>query len=531
MPKDLNDGSEHAPAQLNWGQSMIERYTINISKSLMLGTAAGLVALSAAQAADLPVKAKAIEYVKVCSAYGAGFWYIPGSDTCIRLSGAIRIGTTFNGAAWDVPFFVGGTGGANAYGRNYFATRARFYLNEDTRTNTEYGVLRTYASALMDWTQGTSAIAGGNIVELDFAFIQFAGFTFGKAVSEFDPQWALAFPVIGTTTGGLAGSHNDTGIPQLAYTATFGNGVSGTLSLEDGQPYRDAGLANMSLTGANALIGPFGSTTLPSGTIGVNNFQGNAEMGDHVPDMVGNLRLDQSWGSLHFGAAAHELHGSYYNPIDSTSGHPGATWGYAVTGAFELKNLPTGSGDSLKFVTAFANGAAKYIFGGSWDTAGAGRLAKLGDGGMGFGYVLDGVYGNGTSIQKSDSWQAAAFYEHYWNPNWRTSLWGTYSHISYGAGGNALLLAAANAGRLSTGFTNATGSFDLALAEVGTRTAWTPVKDLTFSAEFSYVRLQQNLNGTFTTTGTSIPGVAAGTTFQLKDQNLYTGAVEARRNF
>jgi hypothetical protein len=510
---------------------MIERHCIHLTKSFMLGTAAGFVALTAAQAADLPVKAKAIEYVKVCSAYGAGFWYIPGTDTCIRLGGAIRIGTTFNGAAWDVPFFQGGTGGANAYGRNYFATRARFYLNEDTRTNTEYGVVRTYANLLMTWTQGNAAIAGGEPVEIDAAFIQFAGFTLGKAVSEFDPQWALAKPIIGTTTGGLSGSHNDTGINQLAYTATFGNGVSGTISLEDGQPYRDAGLANTSLTGTNALIGPFGATVLPTGTYGVNSFQGNAETGDHVPDIVGNLRLDQAWGSLHFGAAAHELHGTYYTPTDSTTGHPGATWGYAVTGAFELKNLPTGSADSLKVVAAFANGAAKYIFGGAWDTAGGGRLAKIGDGGLGFGYVLDGVYGNGTSIQKSDAWQAAAFYEHYWSPQWRTSVFGSYSHISYGAAGDALLLAAANAGRLSTGFTNATGSFDLALAEVGTRTAWSPVKDLTFAAEFTYVRLDQHLNGTFTTSGTAIPGSPAGTTFQLKDQNLYQGAVEVRRNF
>jgi hypothetical protein len=510
---------------------MIERYYVHLTKSFMLGTAAGLVALSAAQAADLPVKAKAIEYVKVCSAYGAGFWYIPGTDTCIRLGGAIRIGTTFNGSAWDVPFFQGGTGGANAYGRTYFTTRARFYLNEDTRTNTEYGVVRTYANLLMTWTQGNAGIAGGEPVEIDAAFIQFAGFTLGKAVSEFDPQWALAKPIIGTSTGALSGSHNDTGINQLAYTATFGNGVSGTISLEDGQPYRDAGLANTSLTGTNALIGPFGAATLPSGVYGVNNFQGNAENGDHVPDIVGNLRLDQAWGSLHFGAAAHELHGTYYTPTDSTTGHPGATWGYAVTGAFELKNLPTGSADSLKVVGAFANGAAKYIFGGSWDSAGAGRLAKVGDGGLGFGYVLDGVYANGTGIMKSDAWQAAAFYEHYWSPEWRTSVFGSYSHISYGSGGDALLLAAANAGRLSTGFTNATGSFDLALAEVGTRTAWSPVKDLTFAAEFSYVRLDQHLNGTFTTSGTAIPGSPAGTTFQLKDQNLYQGAVEVRRNF
>ncbi len=81
-------------------------------KSLMLGTAAGFVALTGAQAADLPVKAKAVEYVKICSLYGAGFYYIPGTDTCIRIGGAVRLDTAFNGTTYDVAFWQGGTNGA-----------------------------------------------------------------------------------------------------------------------------------------------------------------------------------------------------------------------------------------------------------------------------------------------------------------------------------------------------------------------------------------------------------------------------------
>ena len=69
---------------------------MKLVKSLMLGSAAGLIAMSGAQAADLPVKAKAVEYVKVCSLYGAGFYYIPGTDTCIKLGGYLRVDTTFN---------------------------------------------------------------------------------------------------------------------------------------------------------------------------------------------------------------------------------------------------------------------------------------------------------------------------------------------------------------------------------------------------------------------------------------------------
>src|SRR4051812_26509694 len=275
-------------------------------KSLILGSAAGLVAMGGAQAADLPVKAKAVEYVKVCSLYGAGFWYIPGTDTCIRIGGAVRIDTAINGGIYDNPFWRGGASAAQNYGKDWYTTRSRLNLTEDTRTATEYGVLRTYANVQFDWTRGGSGIAGGAPVEVDLAFIQFAGFTFGKAVSQFDPQWVLSKPTI--TSGVLFGSNNATGINQVAYTATFGNGVSGTISLEDGQPYRTAGLVNTSF----AFQAPFQSLLPASPAYGVNNFNGNAVGGDHVPDIVGNLRLDQAWGSLHFGAAAHEVHGNYY---------------------------------------------------------------------------------------------------------------------------------------------------------------------------------------------------------------------------
>src|SRR2546421_7402154 len=56
-------------------------------KSLLLGSAAGLVAVSGTQAADLPVKAKPVEYVKICTLYGEGFYYIPGTDICLKIGG------------------------------------------------------------------------------------------------------------------------------------------------------------------------------------------------------------------------------------------------------------------------------------------------------------------------------------------------------------------------------------------------------------------------------------------------------------
>ena len=65
-------------------------------KSLLLGTAAGLVAVAGAQAADMPVKAAPVQYVKICSLYGDGFYYIPGTDTCLKMGGYLRVQAEYN---------------------------------------------------------------------------------------------------------------------------------------------------------------------------------------------------------------------------------------------------------------------------------------------------------------------------------------------------------------------------------------------------------------------------------------------------
>ncbi|WP_244482663.1 porin, partial [Bradyrhizobium pachyrhizi] len=194
-------------------------------KSLILGSAAALVAVGGAQAADLPVKAKAVEYVKVCSLYGPGFYYIPGTDTCIKLGGYLRVDVLANTNS-DHTGNTSGAGGANNRFTNGYTWRSREDLNIDTRTATEYGVVRTFFDATFSWTSDTyagqgngatvyspigavsapnnansGAVAGGT-VGVYYAFIQFAGFTIGKAVSQFSAPWAN-YP--GNSYDGLVG--------------------------------------------------------------------------------------------------------------------------------------------------------------------------------------------------------------------------------------------------------------------------------------------------------------------------------------
>ena len=175
-------------------------------KSLLLGSAAGIVAMSGAQAADLPLKAKAVEYVRVCSLYGAGFYYIPGTDTCIKLSGYLRVDVVANSNADDTGNTSGVAGAQNRLSAGY-TWRSREDFDIDTRTATEYGVVRTFFDATFSWTtggyagvgttaydaapagtNGNGSVAGGSL-GMYYAFIQFAGFTMGKAISQFSAPW------------------------------------------------------------------------------------------------------------------------------------------------------------------------------------------------------------------------------------------------------------------------------------------------------------------------------------------------------
>src|SRR6266581_9600583 len=131
--------------------------TMKMVKSLLLGSAAGLVAVAVAQAADLPVKAKPVEYVKICSIYGAGFFYIPGTDTCIKIGGWIRAEYAFQSGNSDVPINQGGGGRNNRIDTNEHSMRARFVTSLDVRTQTEYGTLRAYTRAGFQLTTGESS--------------------------------------------------------------------------------------------------------------------------------------------------------------------------------------------------------------------------------------------------------------------------------------------------------------------------------------------------------------------------------------
>src|SRR3982751_5703431 len=113
-------------------------------KTLLPSPASVLVAFGA-QAADLPVKAKPVEYVRICSLYGEGFYYIPGSDICLKIGGYVQADYGWNHQGSGQPHYTGATG-AQDRSVSPYSMRHRANFNFDSRSQTAYGTLRTYVS-------------------------------------------------------------------------------------------------------------------------------------------------------------------------------------------------------------------------------------------------------------------------------------------------------------------------------------------------------------------------------------------------
>jgi Porin subfamily len=539
-------------------------------KSLILGSAAGLLAMGGAQAADLPVKAKAVEYVRICSLYGAGFFYIPGTDTCIKLGGYVRIDTTFNGSVYDQPAWSGDLGQGNRY-RDYFASRSRMALTVDTRTATEYGVVRTFGQGDFQFTtQGnnntnpnnftaspgagtqTSLLnqPGEGYVAVEMVFIQFAGFTFGKSASAYATPWH-GYP--GNNSSFLLGGHDTvTGVNNIQYTAQFGNGVSGTIGLDDPTVFNRTSVYNLG----------YGLNATGNG--------GNAYAGVHAPDVVGNIRVDQAWGLFQVSGALHEVSGSYDflngvavpagaqgpatpapTALSEIGGHPDTKWGGSVMAALQIKNIPTGAGDDIKLDATYALGDTKNVISTSAASpsfmmfSGTGRAGAYQS--IGIGATTDavwlpnhqttgavnqaGIFGD-NQLKLTEAYGVRGAFNHNWDPYWSSSLFGSASAVRYRG----------NVGDLTSGKGQYCAAFavgkafsadyvcnpDFNVYQVGVVTRWTPVKNLTFSAEVMAFFLDQKYTGA-ATLGPSAPKPT--TVYEFKDQSAVSLNVRAQRNF
>jgi len=461
-------------------------------KSLLLSTAAGIVAMTGAQAADLPVKAKPVQYVKICSLYGAGFFYIPGTDTCLKIGGYARSEWDENAQGSFNPT-VNGSSAQETRAQNSLTSRSRFLATFDVRSQTEYGTLRGYTRAGFQWTTGDASLGSGATLYLDRAFVQLGGWTFGKTVSFYDLSiaemgYSDQTQILFRTTGGQ-------GVAVLAYTAQLGNGLSASLSVEDNAESRMP-ILNVGGTGG---VGVAQFNTLNS-TSGIGGQPTSAVAGEKVPDLVANLRVDQAWGTAQIAGALHNDSATYYNntTIGSTA-HPSDSLGFAVGGGVKI-NLPMlGAKDSVGVAANYCSGAVGYCANQNGDNNGSGfGLVRSGTVGVGF---LDDAFYNGTgttgSLELSKAWNVNGGIQHWWASNWNSTLWGAY--LNYKANSNSIDTLICPGLVNASGAALGAGCADWSAWQVGSRTVWNPVTNMDITLEVLYTRIKSSESGALIT--------------------------------
>ena len=242
-------------------------------KSLLLGSAAALIAVSGARAADAVVVAEPepAEYVKICDVYGAGYFYIPGTETCLRIGGYVR----YDIGAGDVGSFDGVNHVTDSMGDGDHSTwykNTRFTLKTWTGQETELGTLKTYTETRFNFgnksgdysdpdgagpkTASTDWQAVNKALSLRYAWIQLGGLRVGKDDTAFDTFTGYAGSVIQDTLVPYGGQESNV----VQYNFDAGNGFSGVVSLEEG-------------AGANTID-------------------------SYIPHVVGGLKYKADWGAI-----------------------------------------------------------------------------------------------------------------------------------------------------------------------------------------------------------------------------------------
>jgi hypothetical protein len=427
---------------------------MTLAKSLLLGSAATLVVVAGAQAADLPTKkgAPAAEYVKVCKVGDIAGFIIPGSDTCLKISGYVNAQIA-GGNVKDEYFASSNTVTSAAKYVNDLGFSTRGQVNFDAVTNTAMGPLLAHIEIQSNSGVGFDPLGNGAV--LNAGYVQWAGITAGKHGSFYDylaggDTWKDFF----------SPDHSGTPINLLAYTASFGGGFSATVSLEQNES-----VAGVVLPQYNASSVTITNLYHASGT----------PLGVRAPDIIGSLDVTQSWGGAHLAGVAHNIRLEY----NSNASTDVDTWGYGVIGGVTF-NLPMLSpGSKIAFQGAYAHGAIAYSGAGSpawgetdqgFNTNGNGTLFPM----------ADALYTGGDTWKLSNAWSAAAQLTWKVSPNFEIDPEIAYASVTYDA-------------------TNWLMSQKATAWWVGAVFDWSPVKNLDFALDAVYESSHQSTPNGWTT--------------------------------
>jgi len=448
---------------------------------MLLATAAVIVTVAGSSAADLPSKKAApATYVKICDTYGAGFFFIPGSDTCVKLGGRIRYDLAYMPTG---DYYSATTGLKDVSVQDTYGQHVRARVNLDVRTGTEYGTVRTYlglqsafSTGLLSSVQSPYADFDANsyikksttVPSIEMAYMQFAGFTAGKMPSIVAGDWTAGNTMNYNRYAGFS-----TGVYGIAYTAVLGGGVSATVGFED----------NDGIDGNNVAL--FGNTV---GTAGSSSTPLKMKLEapyqtpyNKLPLIAGKLVWDQAWGQIQVSGGVAQNRSVLYN-TDATTGLPSATsgtvydktmTGYAFGGQLTLNADMIAKGDKFYLLAGYSNGINKLGYKNASKESGLPRN-------------VDGItqsYKNFTCFdqapfqcENTKSTFADLAFLHYWTPSIRQNVIAGMAWVDPGS-------LASTSSRVGSAATQ-----KATFTQVGTNVFWTPVKGFDIGVEVMYDR-------------------------------------------
>jgi hypothetical protein len=202
-----------------------------------------------------------------------------------------------------------------------------------------------------------------------------------------------------------------------------------------------------------------------------------------------------------------------------------------VQGSLQIKNVPTGAGDTINIQGVYTDGATRYNF----QSLSVQSYGMYGSTSNPFAYqsvalaaVADGVFATGTGIDTVKTWGMRGAWNHNFDPYWSGAIYGAYAQVKYGNNGAALICGAFAVLAATALVTNCDPNFNV--AQLGGIIRWTPVKNLTFSVDTIWTHIDQKFEGLValpTQAGIAKPPAL----YELKDQDTVTMLVRAQRNF
>ncbi len=349
-----------------------------------------------------------------------------------------------------------------------------------------------------------------------------AGFTVGRFLNTYNTAWDTD---IGSWSTNSFTGRDTSQSEGVEYRAQFGNGITaaiGAFAPKRGIIFNRSG---------NVAVGADLTNSRPalSGT-------GSAY---HMPDIAGDVRVEQAWGGVHFGALVHDNVQVPYNTTTAgfeTTGYPETRYGYAFNGSIQLKQLPTGAGDTLVISGQYTKGALQQVQ--ATVTQRSFALFNPGDNSgfynsTAFGWFADSVYDSsgvigGGKQQLTEGWSINAGFQHYWIPSvLRTSLYGHMQSVHYNADAkNIICNSTAGVARFGAGFGC---DPDFKQYIVGSRTAWNITPNLEVGGEILYQYFDTASSGVAT-----LPALAAGKpagSYNIADQGQFIFASRLIRSW